>query len=374
MTKQEPVRILQYGLDKTYGGTEAYVINLYRHLDREKIQFDFLIKEGTYIPFEDEIKMMGGKIYREARSLKKNPLKAHEALDFFFKNHPEIEGIEMNSNSMVNFLPLFYAKKNGVPLRIYHAHNSGNMDNNDNLVFNLWKKFSLKKVGNNATHLFACSEDAGKFMFNHYPFDVINNAIDISLFSFDNNVRELKRKELSIQDDYVVGFVGRIQYQKNPEYLIDVFKEISKRKVNTKLMIVGSGDLEDEIRLRIKKYGLEKNILMLGPRDDVNELYQAMDAFLLPSRFEGFGIVLAEAQCAGLQCFTSINVPKSTKLTNNIYYMDTSKDPEVWAEQILNKSKNYKRTYQDYRIRDNGFDIKLEAKKLENFYKKNTQR
>ena len=268
------------------GGVESVVMNYYRNIDRDKIQFHFLCDEdSTDIPY-DEIEKLGGKVivippYQKLFKYQK------ELYKIFKENNYKIVHSHINALSV---FPLRIAKKAGVPIRIAHSHSTSNKKE--------WKKNILKMILRPfsklyANNYFACTEYAGKWLFGkkvveRKELNVINNAIDLKKFEFNENTREDLRKELGIKEDVlVIGHVGRFMKQKNHEFLIDVFEKAIKQDDNIYLILVGQGPLEDKIKEMAKEKGIENKILFLGQRNDVNKLYQAMDIFVLPSLYEG---------------------------------------------------------------------------------------
>lgn len=268
------------------GGVESVVMNYYRNIDRNKIQFHFLCDEdSTDIPYE-EIEKLGGKVivippYQKLFKYQK------ELYRIFKENNYKIIHSHINALSV---FPLRIAKKAGVPIRIAHSHSTSNKKE--------WKKNILKMILRPLSKLyankyFACTEYAGKWLFGkkvveRKELNVINNAIDLKKFEFNKNAREDLRKELGIKEDVlVIGHVGRFMKQKNHEFLIDVFEKAIKQDDNIYLILVGQGPLEDKIKEMAKEKGIEDKILFLGQRNDVNKLYQAMDIFVLPSLYEG---------------------------------------------------------------------------------------
>ena len=268
------------------GGVESVVMNYYRNIDRNKIQFHFLCDEdSTDIPYE-EIEKLGGKVivippYQKLFKYQK------ELYRIFKENNYKIIHSHINALSV---FPLRIAKKAGVPIRIAHSHSTSNKKE--------WKKNILKMILRPfsklyANNYFACTEYAGKWLFGkkvveRKELNVINNAIDLKKFEFNENTREDLRKELGIKEDVlVIGHIGRFMKQKNHEFLIDVFEKAIKQDDNIYLILVGQGPLEDKIKEMAKEKGIEYKILFLGQRNDVNKLYQAMDIFVLPSLYEG---------------------------------------------------------------------------------------
>lgn len=268
------------------GGVESVVMNYYKNIDRNRIQFHFLCDEdSTDIPYE-EIEKLGGKVivippYQKLFKYQK------ELYRIFKENNYKIIHSHINALSV---FPLRIAKKAGVPIRIAHSHSTSNKKE--------WKKNILKMILRPfsklyANNYFACTEYAGKWLFGkkvveRKELNVINNAIDLKKFEFNENTREDLRKELGIKEDVlVIGHVGRFMKQKNHEFLIDVFEKAIKQDDNIYLILVGQGPLEDKIKEMAKEKGIENKILFLGQRNDVNKLYQAMDIFVLPSLYEG---------------------------------------------------------------------------------------
>ena len=268
------------------GGVESVVMNYYKNIDRNRIQFHFLCDEdSTDIPYE-EIEKLGGKVivippYQKLFKYQK------ELYRIFKENNYKIIHSHINALSV---FPLRIAKKAGVPIRIAHSHSTSNKKE--------WKKNILKMILRPlsklyANNYFACTEYAGKWLFGkkvveRKELNVINNAIDLKKFEFNENTREDLRKELGIKEDVlVIGHVGRFMKQKNHEFLIDVFEKAIKQDDNIYLILVGQGPLEDKIKEMAKEKGIEDKILFLGQRNDVNKLYQAMDIFVLPSLYEG---------------------------------------------------------------------------------------
>ena len=348
------------------GGVESVVMNYYRNIDRSKIQFDFICDEdSTNIPYE-EIEKLGGRVilvppYQKISKYNKR-LK-----EIFKKNNYKIIHSHINTLSV---FPLRIAKKCEIPVRIAHSHSTTNKKEwKKNLLKQILKPFSKKY----ATDYFACSEYAGRWLFGDKVFDegkvtVINNAIDLDKFKYDEKIRKKKRKELKLSDDtLVIGHIGRFVKQKNHEFLIDIFNELHKKNKNSKLLLIGQGPLKEYIEQKVNNLGLKDSVIFLGQREDVNELYQAMDVFLLPSLYEGLGMVAVEAQASGLSCVVSTEVPEIAKVSEKIEFVDLDKSLEIWADTIR-KVINQDRNIDFKRIKNAGFDIKIESEKLERKY------
>ena len=371
--KEEPIRIAHIMGKWLGGGVESVVMNYYRNIDRNKVQFDFICDEDSkYIP-TDEIESLGGKVILIPPYQK--PFKYHKELKKVLK-----EGnykIVHSHISTMSFFSLWAAKSAKVPVRIAHAHSTTNkQEKKKNLMKQVLRPFS--KVF--ATDYFCCSELAGRWLFGNKTYDdgkvyLLNNAIDVDKYKYDKKIRIDKRKELNLKDnDLVIGHIGRFVKQKNHDFLIDIFDEIHKQNKNTILLLAGDGPLKEEIQNKVKKIGLEKNVQFLGQRNDANELYQAMDAFVLPSLYEGLPVVGVEAQAAGLPCFLSTDMTKETKVLDSTQFISLTHDTKYWADKILKEVKTFERKDSSREITDNNFNIKKEIRKIEKQYQQLLER
>jgi len=370
----QPIRILQWGMTNNVGGVEVFIMNIYRNIDRDKVQFDFLLSHNQpTIPFEDEINQLGGRVFRVTYGQKESPIKARRCLETFFKEHQgEFAGIHMHSCFITYALPLKYAEKYHVPIRIYHSHNAGDMYPSKSLLKKVISYTTRKDVKKWSTDLFACSDLAGKYMFHCNDAKWIKNAVDIDKFRFNIETRNLLREKYNLQDKKVIGFVGRLQYQKNPLKLIDIFNLVYQKEKNSILIIIGTGDLENQIKEKIESYNLNHAVLMLGQQNDVNEWYQAMDCFFLPSLFEGLPVVLIEAQCSGLPCIASDKViTKDSKILENLSFVDLESYSEEWVNVIIDKLNNVDlsdRLLAAELVSSAGFEINKVSKGIEDYY------
>ncbi|WP_418586078.1 glycosyltransferase family 1 protein [Intestinibacter sp.] len=362
----EPIRVLQVVTYMGRGGLETMLMNYYRNIDRDKVQFDFLTHRDERWDYDDEIESLGGKIYHLT---KLNPFSKNylNALDKFFKEHKEYQIVHCHQDCLSGVV-LKVAKKNGVKFTIAHSHNA----NQDKNLKYLIKLFEKRKIPKYADKLFACGNEAGRWMFNTDNFEVLNNAIDTDLYTYNAEKASKVKKEFGIENKFVVGHVGRFNPQKNHEFLIDVFNEIQKIKEDSVLMLVGDGDLRQEIEKKVQDLGLSEKVIFTGIRSDVNDLMQGMDVFLFPSLYEGLGIVLIEAQAAGLKCIISDTIPKDGIITDDVLSLSLNQSPVIWANEVL-KYKGYKRSNNKELIEKADYDIKNNAKKLEQFYIQNTR-
>lgn len=366
-TIEEPIRVASVIGRYIGGGVEAVTINYYRNIDKNKVQLDFICDEdSTNIPYE-EIERMGGKVIIIPSYSK--PFKYHKALKRVLKEG-NYKIIHSNINTLSVF-SLFAAKCAGVPVRIAHSHSTTNKkEKKKNLMKQVLRPFS--KVF--ATDYMCCSELAGRWLFGNKEYDkgnvyLLNNAIDLDKFKYNESLRKKKRKELGIKDDaLVIGHIGRFVAQKNHDYLIDIFNEIHKKNNNSILLLAGQGPLMEDIKNKVKELNLDDNVKFLGQRNDANELYQAFDVFLLPSLYEGLPVVGVEAQASGLLCYLSDDMTKETKVLDITKFMSLNNIPEEWANNILDDVKKYKRIDTSKEMTAKNFNIKEEAKKLEEYY------
>lgn len=360
------IRILQVGMSPYYGGTESFIMNQYRAIDKNKIQFDFLNVYQEKIACQDEIEDLGGNIYYLDMA-RHHGLKAyHKNLNRFFSEYANrFDVVHCNYQSLINIDILKYAKKYGIKVRIAHAHNSG-YGTEPSLIQQALIFRNRVLLSQYATDYFACSRLAADWMFGRKA-QVINNAIDAKKFSYSADKRKIIRDKLQLHNNFVVSFVGRLDPQKNPKFLLDIFFEIKKIQSNAKLLVIGDGILRNELQEKVATLRLEESVLFMGSRNDVDELLQAADVFLLPSKFEGLGIVLIEAQAAGLKTFTSEGVvPKEVRITDLLEFVSLNKSAETWAKIIV--ESEYKRLYTTEYIKRAGYDNTENAKKLGRMY------
>lgn len=358
----EPIRVLHVVTYMGRGGLETMLMNYYRKIDKDKIQFDFLVHRDFKADYDQEILSLGGKIYRLPTL---NPISKtyQDKLNLFFKQHREYKIVHSHLDCMAA-IPLKAAKKNGIPVCIAHAHNS-NQTKDKKYFLKLLYKRSIPKYSD---LLFACGEEAGKWMFGGKKFFVLNNAIDAAAYIYDKNKREKIRKAFRIdQKTLIVGHIGRFAPQKNHMMLIEIYNTIKKKVPNSKLLLVGIGDLMDKIKFEVACRGLQDDVIFAGLRSDVPELLQAMDVFIFPSINEGLPVSIIEAQAAGLPCVISNGVPLECKKTDLIYQQRLKDSVNKWADAALKVAKIERRNTFDEIVRS-GFDVSCEAKKLEKFY------
>lgn len=360
-------RILVYGISGGFGGVEAVIYNVIRNADKKRVQFDILTYYST-VQYHEEYFEMGVNIYK-ITSKHENPLKNKKEMQDFFKEHAkEYDVVWCNLAELINIDILKIAKKYGIEKRIIHSHSVASTRGS---LLTMLHKLNKKIIDRIATDFWACSELAGKWFFDDKimhseKFNVIKNAIDTEKYIFDEKIRRQIREELNVQDNFVVGHVGRFSIgEKNTLFLLEVFKEIVKKRPEAKLMLVGDGNDRKQVEEKIDELSIREQTLLLGYRANVNELMDAMDVFLLPSKMEGLGLVLIEAQACGLRCFTSNKVvPQEVKITDLVEFIDLTESPESWAVKIANTKREGLRYSRKEDVQNAGYDIKLETKRI----------
>ena len=359
----KPIRILHVVTYMGRGGLETMLMNYYRQIDRNEVQFDFLVHRDFEADYDKEILKLGGRIYHLPRL---NPwdYRYLKKLDEFFQQHKEYKIVHSHLDCMAG-IPLKYAKKNEIPVRIAHAH-SKSQDKDLKYPLKLWMKRMIPRY---ATKLFACGEEAGGWMFGGLKFNILNNAIDTKQYQYSEKIRTAYREELGLGDSLVIGHVGRFNPPKNHRFLIEIFDQLKQKDSNVKLLLVGDGDGRKKIEELVKEKKLQEDVKFLGMRDDVHNILQAMDVFVFPSLYEGLPVTLIEAQSAGLQCIISDQVPLECKMTDLIHVKSFQERESRWADEIL-KHAEYKRVDTTMQIIRNGYDIRKNAEKLQKDYLK----
>ena len=362
-----PIRILQISYDMSLGGAETLIMNLYRNLDRSKVQFDFLLHSPQKSAYEEEILALGGKIYRIPRFLGYNKFSYARQLKAFLLKHPEYKII--HDHLMDSATETFKVAKKLGRITVAHSHIAQfNFSINE-----LLRSYFRKDICKFSDYRFACSEDAGNWLYRgKADFAVLKNGIETSRFCFSQEKRNALREALGLkEDELAIVNIGRFVEQKNHKRLISLFKEVVALKENSKLFLIGEGPLKSEIEKQVEELKLKDKVFFLGTRKDVNELLSAFDVFLFPSLFEGLGIVLIEAQASGLPCVFSDVIPTEAYLIPSLLKpVSLEATNKTWAEAII-ASKPLEHREEGYTlVKEAGYDIKTTAKELEKFYLK----
>lgn len=352
----EPKRILCVFSLLSRGGAENMCMNIYRHIDRNKVQFDFVKHMDVKGDFEDEITALGGRIYHAPRFTMYNYFSYVQWWRKHFQNHPEHQIVHAHFFT-ISPIYLGVAKKYG-RTTINHIHGTtagGGI-----------KDFIARRSARVSDYRFACSESAGKWGYQSEKFRVINNALEINTYRFDENIRLNVREELGLSQFFVMGTVANYSAVKNPFGLIKIFEAVNKVNPATRLLWVGSGPMQNEIREEINNKNLNEKVLLMGNRNDVPRLLQAMDVFLLPSFSEGLPVSLIEAQVAGLPCLCSDAVTREVNITGLCKFIPID-DIEKWVEECKHISAPRRDTaYID--VARNGYDISETSRQMQDFY------
>lgn len=351
---EKKIRVAQVIGSVFLGGVESCVMNYFCALKDPNVEFTFVIDQFSKLVDKDKIEKLGGKValvphYTHVFAYRK-------ALKKLFKQE-KFDVVHANMSTL-NFLPLKSAKKAGIKVRIAHGHATSSPDEK---LRNLIKQCLRPLASKYATDLVACSTACGKWLFGNKPFTVIANAIDLKRFVFDAIKRDEVRKEFGFSDNLVLGHVGRFVSVKNHGFLLSVFKEVVSVNPNARLLLVGSGDLKEEIIGKAKELGVFDKVVIAGDQAKVEDCLFAMDCFVFPSFYEGLGLALIEAQATGLRCFASDRVSSEAKISDNLTYLPLG-DAKQWASCILDSS------FDRVKCNNATYDISKQVKKLVSYY------
>ena len=345
------------------GGTESLIMNWYRNIDRSKIQFDFLVRspDDNYL---EEITALGGRVFYTAsfpRHLLRNFLETRKILQ-----RKEWDVIHVHSNAAMYMLPLRLAKKLGYQHRIMHSHSV----HSKNPVFSLVHRYNRKKINKYTTHQLACSNAAGEWMYPDSAFCVVNNAVQVDKFLFDQKVRNEIRTAMGIDNSLVLGHVGRFSKPKNHSFLLDIFYEVKQLQPDSVLMLVGDGELQEAVKEKAKALGLTESVLFMGRRSDIGQLMSAMDIFLLPSLYEGLPVVCVESSANALISIISEEAyAQELDCFPNVKSVTLKKSASEWAAFVLGNLNNAKPIYRNRNlVEGSSFDVDLVIKTLQDIY------
>lgn len=363
------IRVLHVLGNMNIGGAEARIMDIYRKIDREKIQFDFLLHTSEKCDYNDEIAALGGRIYCVPHISIRTFISYIKSVNSFFDEHTEYRIIHEHATNG-GFILHLIAKKHGIPVRIAHARSAGFGRG----ILGLFKKILCYPLRFCVTHKFAVSGLAGQSRFGKHNVNkgnvqVIPNGINLEHFKYNEVTRNEIREKLGLVNNFVIGHVGAFNYAKNHEYLIDIFYEVC-RKINTSILIlIGIGDMESSIKQKVETLGLSESVKFLGSRTDVPELLQAMDIFVFPSRYEGLPGAVVEAQATGLRCLVSDKVSSEIKITDLVEFLSIKKPAKVWADRIVEYSRSgNERVSKNDELYKAGYDARVQAKRMEDLY------
>ena len=362
----EPVRVLNLFTILDRGGAETMVMNYYRRMDRSRVQFDFLVHRPQEGAYEKEILSLGGRIYRLPGLRPGNFSAYYRQARSFFRDHPEYRILHAHMSELA-CIAFMAAYKEGVPVRICHAHNAPREWN----LKTPMKFFFKHLIRRYATHMFTCGRDSGDWLYGRGSRDrfvYLPNAIETGRFQYNSLTRERLRSQYGFEGKLVLGHVGRMEKVKNQTFLLDILKSLTGSGADAVCLLIGKGSQEEKLREKTRALGLEDRVFFMGARDDVADLLQMMDAFVFPSYFEGASVSLIEAQTAGLPCFVSAEQSQDAIITGNVCRISLKESADAWAERIRNTCRGFERKDVVLEIREAGYDIDECAGKLEEFY------
>lgn len=368
MERKVPIRILHVLGNTNLGGAESRTMDLYCHMDRERVQFDFLVHTDQEGYFDKGIRELGGHIYRVPRFRIYNYFSYVKAMKDFFCVHSDFRAVQghMTSTAAI-YLPI--AKKAGISVTIAHARSAGV----DKGIKGIVTRILRRNLSDKTDYMFTCSKLAGISVFGTKAVEegrtvFVPNAIDCKKFDYDPEMRKKIRAELGISDKYVIGHVGRFHYAKNHEYLLRVFAALSEKgRKEYVLLLLGEGEKKEEMKQLARELQIEDKVCFVGNKSNVYDYYQAMDYFVYPSRYEGLPGTVLEAQTSGLRCLMSDSICEEVEITELVHAMRLEEDPERWAEYI-EKTEDYVRTSHLKEVVGAGFDVKAQAEKMMKFY------
>ena len=364
----EPIRVLHNIASLHFGGSQAFVMNIYDNIDREKVQFDFIVTPEERKDLYDKVEQMGGRIFVCPKYTGKNHFAFCKWWDDFFTEHPEYHVIHGHVRSTASIY-LEIAKKHGL-VTIAHSHSTSNGSGFSVVV----KDIMQRPIRHQADYLFACSDKAGKWLFGEKAltqpnYRMIPNGVDLQRFAFNNEKRKQMRNDLGInKDTFVLGHVGRITVPKNHKFLVELFAEYHKMNQNSKLLLVGGGELFEEVKQQISQLGINDAVVMVGSKTNTEDYYQAMDVFVFPSLWEGLPVSVVEAQANGLPCLLSDTITRDVDLTDLVSYFPLD-NKAMWDKGIKSAmSKIRSEASKDNEKQLAPFDSRKVAMSLQEFY------
>lgn len=369
---EKKIKVLQFTVAATKGGRTLYVLNNWRKINKEKFQVDFITFSPT-LDFEDELAAQGSRVYHLSAYPEADKEQFVKEFDAVLDQGYDV--IHIHTSYWKDTIVEERAKAKGVKKIIIHSHNTGCgnavSEEEAQAAEVLHKKIRDQLTEDVATDFWACSESAAEWLYGDRlaknKIKIMKNAIDTERFSYSLREREKIRKKLNVNDKIVVGTVGRLAYQKNPFFLLDVFCEVAKSEPDAVLLFVGQGILLDELKERARQLGIFSKVLFVGFTEQAYLYYQAMDIFAFPSLFEGFGLSLLEAQISGLKCVVSENIQDEVMLTENVKKIPLH-CKQNWINEISDLCRGYDRKDQSEVIKKNGYDIEEQIREIEKLY------
>ena len=368
--RDQRIRILNIANMNSDSGVACFLMNYLRAMDMKKFRMDFVCWDKREDNCYAVIKKMGGRVFL-VTSYKKNAIRFLAEIRKIVKQggYDIIHGHE----AIMSLPALWYGKKYKVPVRIAHSHSVGMTSPVKELIASV-SRHAFERY---CTDVMACSKMAGDYLFGDQVFQergqVLHNAIRTEEYAFQTEVRERLRRELGADKELVIGHVGRFNENKNHKFLVDVFEKVLEKEKDALLLLIGEGETMDDVKKQVSEKGMERQVRFLGIKKNVNEWLQAMDVFAFPSFAEGLGIVLIEAQAAGLPCCCTDTIPGEAKCSENMVFLSLNEKKDVWAETLLDMRVE-DRVTGTQNVRNAGYDVLEEANKLERFYVKASAR
>lgn len=370
--KNKPTRILLLFTVMDRGGAETMVMNYYRHIDRQQIQFDFMVHREQRGAFDDEIESMGGRIYRMPPIYPQNFIRYKRLLREFFEEHDEYKIIHSHMSEL-GYFAFKEARRHGVPIRICHAHNAPDFKH-ENLIQYIKlipRYYFIRRIRHLTTDFFVCSHIAGVWLYGkkrQNKFVFMRNAIETAQFLYNSDEAKSVRQELGISNQRLICHIGRYNKQKNHSFLIDIFKEIHQLDSDSILLLVGDGELRKEIEDKVNRFNLQGNVRFLGVRDDVPRLLKASDILLFPSYYEGLSVVLVEAQATGIKCIVTNSLANETIICEDqMKLLSLQKSAKEWADFVLSEKSDRRENALEI-MKEKGWDVGVNAKWLQDYY------
>lgn len=355
-------------------GIESFLMNMYRHIDTDRVQFDFLVTRDQKEYYDDEISQMGGRKYCINCTSTGNTflrvIQESRSLYRFLVKHP-YEIIHLHTCTPLRALYLVAAKAAGVRIRIIHSHSAEVAGKS--VIKQMVYAFTRQIIPYFATHYFACSKAASRWLYPKRIWQrdrdwVFYNGIDTDRFAFSEEKRKCYREELGLKNKYVIIHTGRFLAQKNQAFLVEMFSELFSHCPQAHLLMLGKGELRDQVEQKVRQFGLEEHVTFLGVRNDVAEILSAADCYVMPSLYEGLPVAGVEAQCSGLPCIFSKNVTREVAFSNNVKFLGLDEPISAWVEVILSCCNTPRDLNGVENVRVAGYDVYDCSRKLQNFY------
>lgn len=366
--KKKPVRVLHVVTSMDVGGVETMLMNLYRNINRSEVQFDFLFHREGSSYYDEEIKQLGGRIYRVQPAKGSRLFRYIVSLRKFFFSESR-HAIVHSHVSIISYFVLKAASDAGVPFRIAHSHEAHKSIREHRPLRRPLIMLLKPRVNKFCNFRFGCGVDAGRWLFgSDKEFHVLKNAVDSERYVFDTSARDKIRAELDITDRFVVGHIGNFTAPKNYPFILKVFNSILAKRPDAALVLIGKQENNPGVKELAERLGIDSSIIFTGIRSDVPQLLQAIDVFLFPSTSEGLPVAVIEAQAAGLPSLISDAVDAGVKITPDLEFASLYQHPDEWARRVLEMWRGVNRHDRSELVSDAGYDIKSNAEWLTNFY------